>query len=136
MTIKSDLKQLQPDFDYDSSFISWLKHSQTKLLTLSSLGIFWDFRNEKSDPKNEAFIDEMLKIFTDDIDNLFVCRNGCYLNHKYRDEKFWVANKYYAWKLENVAERGNYHLTVKQISKLNKILMFVEKRDDSISSLV
>jgi len=133
MTIKSDLKYSRPDFDYDSNIVSWFKHSSTKLLTLSSLGVFWDFRNEKSDPKNEKHIDEILEIFTIEIEQLFVCRNGCYLEHKDYKEKFWVANKYYAWRLENTVERGNYHLTVRQISKLNKILMFVERRDGILS---
>lgn len=136
MTIKSDLKQKQDNFDYDSTIVSWFKHSQNKLLTLSSLGFFWDFRNEKSDPKNESHIDEILQLFATEIDQLFVCRNGCYLEHSNYKEKFWIANKYYAWRLENTIERGNYHLTVRQISKLNKILMFVEARDNHLSSRI
>ena len=136
MTIKSDLVKQVQDFNYDATVVSWFKHSKMKMLTIMSLGFFWDFRNEKSSKENEKFIDDILQLFVDDIDELFICKNGCYLEHRVYKEKFWIANKYYAWSLENTIERGNYNLSVRQISKLNKILTFIEKRDNVRSSIV
>ncbi len=136
MTIKSNLNKIKQDnsLNYDSTFVSWWKYSQDKTIAFISLGAFWDFRNVKSDPDNEKFVSEVLNWFAKDIDKLFVGRGGHYLEHQDFKEKFWVANKYYAWRLEAVDNYSNLNLTIRQISKLDKILRKVEERDNTNSS--
>lgn len=132
MTIKSDAtnKQLRDkSLDYDYTFISWWKHSQDKSIAFVSLGAFWDFRNEKSDKKNEKYIGTILDYFTDNMDGVAICSTGHYLEHVDIKEKFWIANRYYASRMEIPGNRSNLNLTVRQISKLAKMVKFLEKED-------
>ncbi len=134
MTIKSDSKSIIPgDIIHDNNLLAWMKYSNSKTLALISLGIWWDFRLYRSENNYESKVNQYLGYFIDDIAEVFVDPNGHYLCHKKYTAKFWVANKYYAWRLECKSTKAMY-LTVKQISILDKILKRVEERDDSQSS--
>lgn len=137
MTIKSDkikVKKPKNELDYDNTFASWWKYSQDKGMAFASLGAFWDFRNEKSHPVYEKDVANVLELYANEIDKVSLDRGGHYLVHRDYHEKFWVANKYYAWRMENGKIHRQMNLTIRQISKLDKILRKVEKRDCSHSA--
>ena len=127
MVIKSDEKIMDP-LKRDWFLLNLWKYSQMKVLTVMSLGIWWDFRNEKPDKTKEHIVDEALELFLDNINDVSVSDCEYYL--KYGDNAFWIANKYYAWRLEKYnGEHVSIGLSIKQISRLNNILVFVEERD-------
>ena len=127
MIIKSDEKIMDP-LKRDWFLLNLWKYSQNKLLTVMSLGFYWDFRNEKPDKTMAYIVDETIELFLDNINEVHISSGEYYL--EYMDNAFWIANKYYAWRLEKYnGDHVSIGLSIKQISRLNNILVFVEERD-------
>ncbi len=129
MTIKSDLKETNDM----GSVRAWFKYSHCKNLTFMSLGAFWDFRNDKPEKSYENYVDKVINTFIDNLDNLKSDEH--YLWCENIEGKFWVANKYYGWKLE-YPHTAHMVLTFKQIAKVDNMLKFVEARDNHLSSRI
>jgi len=120
MTIKSDIKKQGSV----NSFSSWWKYtnSEHKIQTIVSLGIFWDFRNEKPKKKYVSYVDKKISKFKENI-NLMVT-DGYYLQlGDDETDKFWIANKYYGWHF--ISKKGKFPLTIKQIAQVDNLLQMI-----------
>jgi hypothetical protein len=125
MTIKSDLKGNNNEM---GSIRAWFKYSHCKQLAFMSLGAFWDFRNDKSNPEYEQYVDKVIQSFVDNLDNLVIDTH--YLYCESMEGKFWIENKYYGWRLEH-PHTPSMVLTIKQIAKVDNMLRAVEARNCS-----
>lgn len=128
MTIKSDDSVSSSIFSAkDNSLLAWWKYSGTehKILTAFSFGIGWDFRNSVKRPEKryKQKIDEKLKLFEDNIDDLELDSYKLV----FEDDSFWIANKYYGWAF-NSSKYKEIGLTVRQIARLDNLIMRVEKK--------
>jgi len=133
MTIVSDIDYTDKEtlFSADSTLKSWWDHSHCKAMALTSIGFFWDFRLYTPNKIYKKIVDDELTYFVENINNVYITDGAHNLKCKNSDITFWIANKYYAWRSET---KGSKYLTITQISKLHKILQFVENRDNTTTN--
>lgn len=85
-----------------------------------SVGVFWDFRNDKPIKRLIPFVDEQIGVFSDNLDDVEADGHRMYTGD-YNDGYFWIANKYYAWRFE--------HPKKEKYPKVDNLIKLVEARN-------